>query len=576
MADGGEALSQEVSDWLLQLKLSAYKGSAQDWCFRNGVTRVEQILESRQDFAKALNLKPLEVKRVDKDYLSRAAPKPDGPAPVAAPTATPASPARPHAGSAQTIGPEGDLHKYIILEELGQGATATVYKCMRGETAMAVKTMSLAKLRLQKDFAHMKDKLNREIEILYALRHKKIVSLFEAIEQADKLHLVMELVEGGDLFDQIVKRGCFSEPTACYVFLQVAEGLQYIHSKGIVHRDLKPENILFDARASKGDQLEVKLTDFGQSKLIQDGYSVALTRVGTPQYWAPEVCDPAKALRGYDQRVDLWSLGVVLYVMLVGHYPFDGVSDTMENQIRRGSISFSGMAREISDQAKALVNGFIKVNPHERKSLADAFSDPWVVSQGGPKRLQKLCTEVGPSCHEESLKLPSNLTKDAPQLPKLRCDLLQWNKKFKCFARATYDQVIARYGPETHVEEARRELLQIVEFYFGACQRQPIAQAPHRVASPPLETIPEARRRKTFVLDLVVSDSAGAGLDLLPEHSGMRVLGICAQPGQPGMLVHDLIIKINEVSLQGQPDRVEDIFGANFGHGAQLVVLREA
>merc|ERR1719191_1439783 len=131
----------------------------------------------------------------------------------------------------------------------------------------------------------------------------------------------MELVGGGELFDHIVGRGRLPEDEARYVFLQIVEGLKYIHSKNIIHRDLKPENILIDQKHSRQGLLEVKLSDFGHSKLINDGYSTALTRVGTPQYWAPEVSDPAKAALGYTQAVDLWSLGVVLYVMLIGSYP---------------------------------------------------------------------------------------------------------------------------------------------------------------------------------------------------------------------------------------------------------------
>merc|ERR1711959_380194 len=108
----------------------------------------------------------------------------------------------------------------------------------------------------------------------------------------------------------------------------------------IVYRDLKPENILVTGKAAGEADLQIKLSDFGHSKLVNDGYSTALTRVGTPQYWAPEVSDPVLSAQGYDHRVDLWSLGVVLYVMLMGAYPFDGVKAKIEDQIQNPQLTF--------------------------------------------------------------------------------------------------------------------------------------------------------------------------------------------------------------------------------------------
>merc|ERR1719199_924523 len=138
----------------------------------------------------------------------------------------------------------------------------------------------------------MQQVLQREIQILFGLKHPRIVTLFDVIEEADKLCLVMEIVSDGELFDYIVKRGTLSEPGARNVFCQIVDALKYIHSKDIVYRDLKPENILVSGKTDKETDLQIKLSDFGHSKLVNDGYSTALTRVGTPQYWAPEVSDP--------------------------------------------------------------------------------------------------------------------------------------------------------------------------------------------------------------------------------------------------------------------------------------------
>jgi len=268
----------------------------------------------------------------------------------------------------------------------------------------------------------------------------------------------------------------------------------------------------------------------------------------------------------------------MLYVMLFGCYPFDGVSETIDVQIRKGRISFASHRGEISKQAQSLILAFVKLKPSDRKPLAEAFSDPWVNSQGGPKRLQKLCTEEGGSVHEESVPLPS--TPSRQQFDQLRGDLDQWSKKWKCFARTTSYEIVARYGLETHVEGARGELQSIVSHYFGTC---PPLRAYHasagvqRPRAPQMESIPEgkARRSRNFVHALVVSDTDGAGLDLLPEDNGMRIVGICGTPGQPGLQQGDLIVRIEGVALQGRADHVEQMFGMNFGNGAQLGILRE-
>lgn len=116
---------------------------------------------------------------------------------------------------------------------------------------------------------------------------------------------------------------------ACQVFLQIVAGLGHIHDQNIVHRDLKPQNILLATGNSRREAVEVKLSDFGHSKVVRDGYTYARSHVGTPQYLAPEV---AYNQRHYDERADLWSLGVVLYVMLTGHYPFPSSEDSAYRQ----------------------------------------------------------------------------------------------------------------------------------------------------------------------------------------------------------------------------------------------------
>mmetsp|Transcript_83221 Transcript_83221/g.165210 ORF Transcript_83221/g.165210 Transcript_83221/m.165210 type:complete len:742 (+) Transcript_83221:39-2264(+) len=605
---------EELNAWLEKLRLVQYKEAAFSWCRKQGAAHLHEVLENWEDFAAQLKLKPLEKKRVEKDAANRAKADPtvQVTTPKATPWSTPKTPAspshlpvpvqdpspqppaspvsgyrgKPGSPGGHFIGPKDDPQRYRILEELGQGATATVYRCLHGEVQRAVKTISLQKLRLQRDYERIADKLNREVSILFALRHPRIVSLFDVVEEPNKLHLVMELVEGGpegvELFDYIVARGSFTESIARYVFLQIVEGLQYIHSKDIVYRDLKPENILVDEKASKRDEglFEVKLSDFGHSKMIKDGYSTALTRVGTPQYWAPEVSDPVKAAKGYDQDVDLWSLGVVLYVMLIGSYPFDGVAERIEDQIRRAHISnFRSQVtgREATPQAQDLIQSLVMVNPQMRRSLEDCRTHPWVAKQGGT--LDKVMTPFNdPHRKEERIRLQFLPTKQ--QVEELRRDLHLWMKKFKSHAQVKQIEgvavVIANLDDQAmtghSIEEARHELKQVVDHNV----RRMMPSNQH--ASRPGPTLPTVHEKRTFRLlthTLRVTREHGAGLDLNPEKGGMRIERVWEEPGQPGLQQQDLITKINEVSLRGTPETVEKIFGTHFCDGAQLAIKRD-
>lgn len=578
---------EQLAAWLEKLRLNGYTPRAREWCQNMGAVSVQEILENWKDFADHCSLKPLERRRVEKDSIAAGgaaattAPKaPAAPAaPAPAPATSSASSSKPPDGGGNTFGPEDDPHRYTIKEELGTGATATVCRCTKSDgTQYAVKSINLSKLRLQPNFQKVADKLHREVSILFTLRHPRIVSLYDVVEGRDHLHLVMELVEGGELFDHIVQMGSFTEPVARYVFIQIAEGLKYIHSQDIVYRDLKPENILVDRNHSKRGLLEIKLSDFGHSKLINDGYSTALTRVGTPQYWAPEVSDPLKAAQGYNQRVDLWSLGVVLYVMLVGAYPFDGVREPMEKQIRQAIVTFPP-DRQPSQHAQDLIRGLIKVRPQDRLTLDACLGHAWISMMGGSlSKIAKLCTEKEHAATEERLPLPEEPSKD--KVEQLRRDLQQWTRKFRCAATVKHGEVVANMQTGLAEEDrakARQELQGILQHHF---QGQALASSSRGGPNAKLATVPEERSRsksfRTFKHTLKVSPQDGAGLDLEAEKGGMRVKKVFDTPGQPGLYVGDLITKIDEAPLRGDYDEVENTFGRNFRDGVLLTIKRES
>jgi len=289
------------------------------------------------------------------------------------------------------FGPADDLHE--IREELGNGAASRVFACQRRQAPqerLAVKAVDLRRLRLLGDLQEQLARLDGEVQILRELCHERIVNLRGFHKTDNWYFLVMELVEGGELFDLIVRSKSLSEPEAQHVFLQILEGVGYMHARGVIHRDLKPENILVASSRPTteggGSVLhDVKIADFGLSKAIGGGASLARTRVGTPQYWAPEVLDVQRRGGSYDHAADFWGLGAILFVMLCGRYPFDGQKAPLDEQIRTASYSMTGVRwRNISEEAKSLVRGLLRVNPEDRLSLEECMQHPWVTGEQMP------------------------------------------------------------------------------------------------------------------------------------------------------------------------------------------------
>jgi serine/threonine protein kinase len=217
---------------------------------------------------------------------------------------------------------------------------------------------------------HMEEQLKREIAVMKLLKHENIVQLREVLQTANHIYLVLEIVTGGELFDKIVAAKKFDEATARRYFQQLAMGIYYCHQQGIAHRDLKPENLLLD-----GNDI-VKISDFGLSNLQRGGPqgdgTLLQTVCGTPNYVAPEVLRE-KGYNGF--QADVWSCGVILFVMLAGYLPFDDPNmNHLFNKIERGEFR---MAKHFSDEAKDLITHMLAVDPTQRYTLEQVVSHPW-------------------------------------------------------------------------------------------------------------------------------------------------------------------------------------------------------
>jgi calcium-dependent protein kinase len=201
-----------------------------------------------------------------------------------------------------------------------------------------------------------------EVKILKDMDHPGILRLFEFYEDEDQIHIVTEICEGGDLFDYIVDTEFISEAMVSSIMEQTLAAVSYCHANNIVHRDLKPENLLLEAKpADPTDPLHIKVIDFGTATLAQGKLS---QMKGTAMYMAPEMARKEK----YDDRCDVWSCGVLLYVLLSGGPPFGGDSDAeIIAELKRGVVEFDPEDwADVSDDAKDLVLKMMDFNKGSR------------------------------------------------------------------------------------------------------------------------------------------------------------------------------------------------------------------
>lgn len=210
--------------------------------------------------------------------------------------------------------------------------------------------------------------IKREIATLKLLKHPNIVRLYEVIASKTKIYMVLEYVNGGELFDKIASRGKLQEKEGRRLFQQLIDGVSYCHDKGVFHRDLKLENILIDG---KGD---IKVSDFGLSAFPQHFRSDGLlhTTCGSPNYVAPEIL----ANRGYNgAAADIWSCGVILYVILTGYLPFDDRNlAVLYQKITRGDVQ---IPKWLSSGAQRIIKRILDPNPLTRISMPEIKADPW-------------------------------------------------------------------------------------------------------------------------------------------------------------------------------------------------------
>jgi calcium-dependent protein kinase len=259
--------------------------------------------------------------------------------------------------------------KYKIISTIGSGAFGKVYKVENiiMNQIRAMKVVKKDSINFQDD----KKQFLKEIEMLMNLDHPNIIKIFEYYVDDLNYYVIMEFAEGGELYEQINKLKNFKEKHAAIIIQQLLSAVCYMHSKGIVHRDIKPENIMLESKSS--EDLSIKLIDFGTSNFIKNNQHLSM-KIGTPYYIAPEVLK-----KSYGYECDIWSLGVILYMLLSGTPPFDGFDDqSILQKVKIGKYNLEGETWDIiSNEAKDLINKMLTYSPENRITAEDALKHDW-------------------------------------------------------------------------------------------------------------------------------------------------------------------------------------------------------
>ncbi|KAL1171732.1 hypothetical protein V6Z11_A05G303100 [Gossypium hirsutum] len=274
------------------------------------------------------------------------------------------------------------MHKYEFGRLLGQGNFAKVYYARNIKTSQSVAVKVIDKEKVLK--VGMMDQTKREISVMSLVKHPNILELYEVMASKNKIYFVMEYAKGGELFKKVSK-GKLREDMARKYFQQLISAVDFCHSRGVYHRDLKPENLLLDENGI------LKVSDFGLSALAESKHQDGLlhTSCGTPAYVAPELINR----KGYDgAKADIWSCGVILYVMLAGYLPFhDSNLIAIYRKISKAEYKFPNW---FSPEVTKLLSRILNPNPKARISIAKLMTNPWFRKGFNSKPIQSKVEKV--------------------------------------------------------------------------------------------------------------------------------------------------------------------------------------
>ncbi|XP_068315942.1 serine/threonine-protein kinase ATG1a-like isoform X1 [Pyrus communis] len=316
---------------------------------------------------------------------------------------------------------------YILGPKVGSGSFAVVWRSRHRQLGTEVAVKEIDKKPLS---PKVSDNVLKEISILSTINHPNIIRLFEAIETEDRIYLVLEYCDGGDLADYIRRHGKVSETVARHFMRQLAAGLQVLQEKHLIHRDLKPQNLLLSTTVE--DTPLLKIGDFGFARFLIEG--LADTLCGSPLYMAPEIILNQK----YDEKADLWSVGAILFQLVTGKPPFDGNNhfQLFQNILTSTELRFpDGALEELHPDCVDLCRSLLRLKPAERLSFTEFFNHKFLrdsryqVDVGHPSVLPPLQSTVEQPSSSVSDNIPqmhfwqttnSSITRDPNSQDQLR------------------------------------------------------------------------------------------------------------------------------------------------------------
>ena len=271
---------------------------------------------------------------------------------------------------------------YDLGKVLGKGNFSEVLLAICKQTGerVAVKVVDTLKTeQFSRKSKSVAIDLESESRLLASLSHRNIVRFYGCFKDPNKLYIVTELMDGGDLLNRLLDKGAFNEDTGRSLFRQICQGVQYLHDRNIVHRDIKPENILLNREGTVP-----KISDFGLARFSGQqnaNPSNMKTYCGTPHYFAPEMFKLQRhEVQGYGPEVDCWSLGVILYVLLSARPPFS--DDDLAAQVEEGSYDFDCPEfSAVSEEAKDLIKSCMSVDPEKRLKIDQILTHRWFDEQ---------------------------------------------------------------------------------------------------------------------------------------------------------------------------------------------------
>jgi calcium-dependent protein kinase len=374
---------------------------------------------------------------------------------------------------------DGDPYEYYEeLKLLGEGSFGKVFKVSHkiSKVVRAMKIINKAKASMGSEDEKA---LINEINILKSLDHPNILKVYEFFNTPRRLFIITELCTGGELFDKITQDKFFDEKLSAHIMRQLLSAVQFCHSNGIIHRDLKPENILIESsEEAKKDYFTIKVIDFGTSDKLRKN-KLMDKKIGTPYYIAPEVLNNA-----YNEKCDLWSCGVIMYILLCGSPPFYGNDDDqIYAKVKEGKFTMdSSEWDDVSNEAKDLIKSLLKKDVKKRLSAEQALNHIWF------KKMKDLI-----SIKEVSKE---NLTKIAKNLKNFRAD--------QKLQQATLAYIVHNLTKKEDVDELRKTFMQFDENGDGRLTKDELIKGLNKIMTPQ-EAVNEVNR----IMSLIDVDGNG-------------------------------------------------------------------